>query len=227
MTTIGISLDNVLADTDRHWLATHELHFGTAPQTGAFGCSAILRDLEMVERWTDSLGPDWWRQIPPSACAIGTVWTLLDAGHTIEVLTQRSHRDRTVRQATQDWIEDHWPAGHAVPRAHFVERSYAVVDCGVYVVGTWAEYQPLAEARALVVPFRLVDIDKDARRTIKLPWQQPRSSWREFRLELLEMAEWTPAERHDALTEAYGEGDPAARAPRMAQRATRTIVNRR
>ncbi len=130
---LGIDLDGVVANFTQGWIDFYNRQFGTS------------LDVDDCKRWNDLVGlthfydiDEFWEwssdldshsifwHLEPFPGAVEAVRGLVDAGHTIIVLTTKP--DFAVND-THDWLErHHFPAAEV----HILEDKWTI-DCDVYL----------------------------------------------------------------------------------------------
>lgn len=131
---IGIDLDGVLEDWAGHVLATYNHAFDKKEKLigidwetnystmGLFEDKAKMDNFLLAQR-------TWWQDIPTLPGAIGAVFDLIFAGHTLELITNRpEYTSIQTRASVLEW----WP-GFTQPTISHVKGDKTVIDVQAYV----------------------------------------------------------------------------------------------
>lgn len=132
---IGLDLDGVTVDFNGRWRSLYEQWFDREVDEERIDeWDSIVNATHFEEEshfwtWAESV-PGFWEQAPAIPGALGGILELLQAGHTIEIITNRHER---ARFATTLWVSDHWPMYGQPPRLHMLRGDKAVIDVQVYI----------------------------------------------------------------------------------------------
>lgn len=117
---IGVDLDGVSADFDRHWRNEYRVWFGVEIPVASEHWDSFLDDTHFESEdefwaWVRSV-PAFWERMPVIPGAFGSLYELLRAGNEITFITSRPEH---ARAGTESWLARHYPIGFPKPRVEF------------------------------------------------------------------------------------------------------------